>query len=77
MKIIKCDRCGKEFPAIHYYNDRQFELSKNDGRMSDNGIDLCLSCEGELIQWLTNSNCMKQACDDGIKRGNQNDREDS
>lgn len=59
MKIIKCDRCGKEFPAIHYYNDRQFELSKNDGRMSNNEIDLCLSCEGELIQWLTNSRGLK------------------
>lgn len=70
MKIIKCDRCGKEFPAIHYCEDRMFRITMNENRSYiGDDIDLCEDCEKELIPWLANSR--------GLKGEDQNDREDS
>ncbi len=55
MRIIKCDKCGKEMDIPDY--SREYTIYHNDDNSYDDGriyVDLCENCYGE-VQLLLNT----------------------
>ena len=55
MKIIVCDRCGKEFKESNFTLNNYY-ISKTNSSitngLSSEILDLCPACYKELIKWL-------------------------
>ena len=55
-KALKCDRCGRFFDYIKYFNFRKYQIHDMDEKNFNKTIDLCPDCYAELLLFLNLDN---------------------
>lgn len=52
MRLMKCDRCGKEFSGLPNGHTLTFDREGRFGGFLYSDYELCNSCTHELKQWI-------------------------